>query len=81
MSKLLENRKLIFFDFECFANSIHPKTGMSYWLVVFTDYQTKKSFAIKNDVDKLKWFYDNYKDSIFVGYNSRGYDQWVFKGL
>ena len=81
MSKLLENRKLIFSDFEVFANSRHPETGMSYWLVVFTEYETKKTFTIKNDVDKLQWFYDNYKDSIFVGYNSRGYDQWVFKGL
>ena len=81
MSKLLEGRKLLFYDFEVFADSIHPDTGKSYWMVCFVEYETKKKFTIKNDIEKLEWFYEAYKDSIFIGYNSRAYDQWVFKGL
>jgi hypothetical protein len=54
---------------------------MAYWMVVFRDYHSRKKFTIKNDVAKLKWFYNHYKNDIFVGYNSRGYDQWVFKGV
>lgn len=81
MSKLLEGRKIIFFDFEVFSRSKHPETKQSYWMVVFKDRDTGKTFTIKNNVGKLLWFYNNYKDAIFVGYNSRGYDQWIFKGL
>lgn len=80
MSKTLEGRKLIFCDFEVFANSIHPVTNQAYWMVVFIEYNSKKKFTIKNDTAKLRWFYSHYKDHIFVGYNIRGYDQWVMKG-
>lgn len=80
MSKTLEGKKLIFCDFEVFANSIHPVTNQPYWMVVFIEYDSKKKFTIKNDTEKLRWFYSHYKDHIFVGYNIRGYDQWVMKG-
>ena len=56
MSKLLEGRKLLFYDFEVFADSKHPKTGQSYWMVVFVEYESKKKFTIKNDIEKLEWF-------------------------
>lgn len=81
LGKLLDNRKLIFFDFEVFSESICPTTNKPFWLVVFIEYETKKKYTIKNDVERLEWFYEYYKDCIFIGYNSRGYDQWVFKGL
>lgn len=77
----MDGRKLIFFDFEVYSESIHPLTGKAYWMVVFIEFETRKKFTIKNDIEKLKWFYQNYKDDVFVGYNVRGYDQWVFKGL
>lgn len=81
MTSVMDGRKLIFFDFECYTNSLCPDTDMAYWMVVFRDYHSRKKFTIKNDVAKLKWFYNHYKNDIFVGYNSRGYDQWVFKGV
>jgi len=81
LRKVLEGKKLIFMDFEVFSNSIHPKTGQPYWMVVFIELSSMKKFTIKNDYDKLKWFYNAYKDDVFVGYNIRGYDQWIMKGL
>ena len=81
MSKLLEGRRIIFYDFEVLVNYTVPETGMKYWFVVFVDYQTRKTRLIKNDVEALKKFYNQTKNDIFIGYNSRGYDQYVFKGL
>jgi DNA polymerase len=36
---------------------------------------------IVNDKPKLETFYNYYKDVIWIGYNSRGYDQWVTKAI
>ena len=81
MNKILDGRKIIGYDFEVFSKSVHPETGKAYWMVVFIERESGKKFTIKNDVEKLRWFYDNYKNCIFVGYNSRHYDQYIFKGL
>lgn len=81
MSKLLENRKIIFLDFEVMINSISPITNKPYWCVVFIEYESGKGKLIKNDVEELKAFYETYKNDIFVSYNGRNYDQWIFKGL
>lgn len=37
--------------------------------------------VIINDRQKLIDFYENHKNSIYVGYNSRQYDQFLFKGI
>lgn len=81
MSKLLEGRKLIAYDFECMINSISPITGKPYWCVVFIDIDTGGGKIIRNNMEELRAFYEDNKYNIFVGYNSRGYDQWIFKGL
>lgn len=62
----------IFYDFEVFKH---------LWLVVFVDYDSKKGKVIINDVDMLKRFYESFKHDVFIGYNSRQYDQYIFKGL
>ena len=64
--------KLIFYDFEVFKY---------LWLVVFIDYDTREKTIIINDKNKLLNFYNENKDNIFCGYNSRGYDQHIFKGI
>ncbi|MBR6503160.1 MAG: hypothetical protein IKT42_06945 [Clostridia bacterium] len=51
------------------------------WLVVFVNPFTQEVTKIWDDPDALKEFYDKYNDFIYVGYNSRFYDQWVFKSL
>lgn len=64
--------KQIFYDFEVFSHD---------WLVVFIDYETKEKTVIINSRKDLQKFYNAHKDDIFCGYNSRTYDQVIFKGI
>lgn len=68
----MDNYNIIFFDFEVFKYN---------WLVVFIEYNTKNTTVIIDDSQKLRAFYETHKDDIFCGYNSRNYDQFIFKGL
>lgn len=81
MSKLLEGRRLIFFDFEVLSKSICPDTNKPYWCVVFIDYTSEKGRIIRNNVEELRQFYNACKDDIFISYNGRQYDQFILKGL
>lgn len=63
---------LHFIDFEVFQND---------WLCVIISPTLKKETVIINDKQALLAYYDKYKNEIFVGYNIRNYDQWVFKGI
>ena len=64
--------KIIFFDFEVFIHN---------WMVVFIEHESKVKNVIIDNTDELKTFYDSNKDNIFCGYNSRNYDQYIFKGI
>lgn len=81
MSNLLDGRRLIFYDFEVLSKCKLTDTNSSYWCVVFIDYESKGMRIIKNNVDELRSFYNTCKDDIFIGYNSRNYDQYILKGL
>lgn len=61
-----------FYDFECFKYD---------WLVVIIDVINHKETIIVNDVDKLRAYYEQLKNDIWVGYNSRMYDQYILKGI
>ena len=63
---------LIFYDFEVFRYN---------WLVVFIDPYKEETTVIIDDPRKLYLFYEKNKQSIFIGYNSRHYDQYIFKGI
>lgn len=63
---------LIFYDFEVFRYN---------WLVVFIDPYKEETTVIIDDPKLLYLFYEKNKESIFVGYNSRHYDQYIFKGI
>jgi hypothetical protein len=63
---------MIFFDFEVFLLD---------WLVVLADANTQTFHTIINDSEKLRRFYEKNKDEIWIGYNSRSYDQYILKGL
>ena len=63
---------MIFFDFEVFLYD---------WLVVLADANTQTFHTIINDPEKLRRFYQKNKDEIWIGYNSRSYDQYVLKGI
>lgn len=51
------------------------------WLICWLDTETRKLHFIVNDKEKFEKFYEYYKDRIWVGYNSRNYDQWIAKTI
>ena len=63
---------MIFYDFEVFAYD---------WLVVLIDLNAKEETVIINDPEKLSRFYEKQKGTIWAGYNSRNYDQYILKGI
>ena len=63
---------LCFYDFETFRYD---------WLVVIINPVTQTETVIVNDVKKLQRYYNEHKNDIWVGYNSRHYDQYILKAL
>lgn len=63
---------LLFYDFEVFVKD---------WLVVVLDMENRKEHFIHNDKDKLAKLYEENKSNIWVGFNTRHYDQYIFKGI
>lgn len=63
---------LVFYDFEVFKYD---------WMVVLIEPFKKKTTAIVNDPDQLKRFYERHKSDIWVGFNSRHYDQFILKSI
>ncbi len=63
---------MLFYDFEVFEYD---------WMVVLMDMDNQKETDIINDPDQLESFYEEHKSDIWVGFNSRGYDQFILKGI
>lgn len=63
---------LIFIDFEVFKED---------WLMVGISPKERNETIIVNDPEQLKEYYNQHKDDIFVGFNIKGYDQYIFKGI
>ena len=63
---------MIFYDFEVFKYN---------WLVVLVDTDAKEETVIVDDRDKMTDFYNEHKYDIWVGYNSRHYDQYILKTI
>lgn len=63
---------MLFYDFEVFKYD---------WLVVVLDMAERKEHVIVNDAEKLTQLYNDNKNNIWVGFNSRHYDQYIFKGI
>lgn len=51
------------------------------WLVVINSPFEEKETVIVNDRDELMRFYKAHSSDVYVGYNSRSYDQWIFKAI
>lgn len=64
--------EVIGYDFEVFKYN---------WLVVFINKETNEKTVIIDNPTELKDFYIKHKEAVFVGYNSRNYDQFIFKGI
>lgn len=63
---------MIFYDFEVFKND---------WLVVCKNTTSHETKEIINDVEELIKYHNQNKEDIWVGFNSRHYDQWILKGI
>lgn len=63
---------MIFYDFEVFKHD---------WLAVFVDVTRKTEKVIVNNPDELKALYEENSSDIWVGFNNRHYDQYIFKGI
>lgn len=62
---------ILFYDFEVYKH---------YWCVVIADTDTHEWHVIDNK-EELEAFYNEHLHDIWVGYNSRGYDQFILKGI
>ena len=63
---------MLFYDFEVFKED---------WIVVVIDSRTQKEHVIVNSKDELQTLYEANKYDIWVGYNSRHYDVYIFKAI
>ena len=63
---------MLFYDFEVFKED---------WIVVVIDSRTQKEHVIVNSKDELQTLYEANKYDIWVGYNNRHYDVYIFKAI
>lgn len=63
---------MLFYDFEVFQYD---------WLVVIINPLEKSEKVIINDIEELRNFYELNSNEIWIGYNSKNYDQFILKGL
>lgn len=63
---------MLFYDFEVFKHD---------WLVVILDTEAQEKITIVNDREKLLEFYEAHVQDVWVGFNSRNYDQYILKGI
>lgn len=64
--------KILFYDFECFKED---------WLVVILDSDSRTKTVIVNDSKQFIDYYHQHKNDIWVGFNSRHYDQYLAKAI
>lgn len=74
MSTNKSKKRKIIIDFEVLSKA-------NFWLVVLKDYDTKKEHIIINDRDELIRVYNKNRDAVWVGYNCKFYDQWIFRSI
>lgn len=63
---------MLFYDFEVFQYN---------WLVVINDVTNRREHVIINDPDALEKLHKENINDIWVGFNSRHYDQYILKGI
>ena len=63
---------MVFYDFEVFKYD---------WLVVILDMNNQKEHVIINNPSELEAFYQDHVSDIWVGFNSRRYDQFILKSI
>lgn len=71
---MIKERRRIIIDFEVLSKA-------NFWMCSMKDYKTKKEHTIINNREELIRVFNKNKDSVWVGYNIRGYDQWILKAI
>ena len=64
--------RILCFDTEVFKHD---------WLFCAKDLTTDKEYCIWNDREALADFYTEHRNDLWLGYNVRGYDQFIVKGI
>ena len=63
---------MIVFDFEVFKYD---------WLFVSLDLKTEEYTIIENDNQKMKDFYEQHKEDVWIGYNCKHYDKYILQAI
>lgn len=63
---------MIVFDFEVLKYN---------WLVVFLDLEKREYTIIHDNKFELELFYNEHKHDVFIGYNAKNYDKYIFQGI
>lgn len=63
---------LNFYDFEVYKN---------LWCVTIINPSERVDVQIVNDKERLEQYYEEHKNEIWIGYNSRNYDQYILKAI
>ena len=68
------NKRLIVIDFEVLSNA-------NFWMCCMKDIKSGLEHTIVNDRNEFLRVFNKNRNSIWIGYNIRGYDQWIMKAL
>lgn len=74
MEKKKKERRVIIIDFEVLSEA-------RFWMCCLKDAKTGMEYSIINNKEELERVYKKNFDTIWVGYNIKGYDQWIFKSI
>ena len=69
-----QEKRRIVIDFEVLSNA-------GFWMCCMKDYKTEKEHIIINNKEEFIRVFNKNKDSVWVGYNIKGYDQWIAKAI
>ncbi|WP_286184139.1 DNA polymerase domain-containing protein [Clostridium sp. CCUG 7971] len=68
------NKRLIVIDFEVLSNA-------NFWMCCMKDVKSGLEHTIVNDRNEFLRVFNKNRNNIWLGYNIRGYDQWIMKAL
>lgn len=69
-----KERRRIIIDFEVLSKG-------GFWMCCMKDYKTSKEHVIINDREEFLRVFNKNKESVWIGYNIKGYDQWIMKAI
>lgn len=64
---------MLFYDFEV--------TKFDWMVVAIDPERIDKPYEIINSPEDISSIYEQYREDIWIGFNSRHYDQWILKGI